>query len=383
MEMFHVKPRWLFLKITCDDGTVGWGEPVVEGRAQTVETAVKEIARYLIGQDPRDIEKHWQVIYRGNFYRNGPILTSALSGVEQALWDILGKHLNVPVWRLLGGKVRDRIRMYGWLSLEPTGDYIDLYAKSINENVEGFTAYKTCPIPPMQMIEQPDVLHAIRDNITLLRDKVDKKIDVALDFHGRCTPAMSRRLIHMIEDVDIMFIGKIFVTLLFSLKNSEEPVLPGDVAALKQLSSSTSIPIATGERLFTRWQFNDLIEQQAVAIIQPDISHCGGIFEARKIASMAEARNIAVAPHCPLGPIALAASLQFASCTPNFLCQEHLTLGHDYLKVPFQVKEGYVDVPYLPGLGIEVDEEKLRAGIFPGDWSTPQFRLKDGSFAEW
>ncbi|CAF1228166.1 unnamed protein product [Rotaria sordida] len=351
MEMFHVKPRWLFLKITCDDGTIGWGEPVVEGRAQTVEAAVKEIARYLIGQDPRDIEKHWQTIYRGSFYRNGPILTSALSGVEQALWDILGKHLNVPVWRLLGGKVRDRIRMYGWLSLEPTGDYIDLYAKT------------------MQMIEQPHVLHAIRDNIILLRDKIDKRIDVALDFHGRCTPAMSRRIIHMIENVDIMFI--------------EEPVLPGDVTALKQISSSTSIPIATGERLFTRWQFNDLIEQQAVAIIQPDISHCGGIFEARKIASMAEARNIAVAPHCPLGPIALASSLQLASCTPNFLCQEHLTLGHDYLKVPFQVKEGYVDVPHLPGLGIEVDEEKVRAGIFAGDWDTPQFRLKDGSFAEW
>ncbi|CAF1053932.1 unnamed protein product [Adineta steineri] len=195
------------------------------------------------------------------------------------------------------------------------------------------------------------------------------KLDQCLELLRLIHNEKSRRLIHMIEDVDIMFI--------------EEPVLPGDVAALKQLSSSTSIPIATGERLFTRWQFNDLIEQQAVAIIQPDISHCGGIFEARKIASMAEARNIAVAPHCPLGPIALAASLQFASCTPNFLCQEHLTLGHDYLKAPFQVKEGYVDVPYLPGLGIEVDEEKVRAGIFPGDWSTPQFRLKDGSFAEW
>ncbi|CAF1254720.1 unnamed protein product [Rotaria sordida] len=240
MEMFHVKPRWLFLKITCDDGTIGWGEPVVEGRAQTVEAAVKEIARYLIGQDPRDIEKHWQTIYRGSFYR-----------------------LNVPVWRLLGGKVRDRIRMYGWLPFEPTGDYNDLNAKSINENPEGFTAYKTCPFAAMQMVEQPHVLHAIRDNIILLRDKIDKRIDVALDFHGRSTPAMSRRIIHMIENVDIMFIG------------------------------------------------------------------------------------------------------------------------HDYLKVPFQVKEGYVDVPHLPGLGIEVDEEKVRAGIFAGDWGIPQLRLKDGSFVEW
>ncbi|CAF1301112.1 unnamed protein product [Rotaria sordida] len=236
MEMFHVKPRWLFLKITCDDGTIGWGEPVVEGRAQTVEAAVKEIARYLIGQDPRDIEKHWQTIYRGSFYRNGPILTSALSGVEQALWDILGKHLNVPVWRLLGGKVRDRIRMYGWLSLEPTGDYIDLYAKT------------------MQMIEQPHVLHAIRDNIILLRDKIDKRIDVALDFHGRCTPAMSRRIIHMIENVDIMFI--------------EEPVLPGDVAALKQISSSTSIPIATGEQNI---HYQDLSRYQLISSLKINI----------------------------------------------------------------------------------------------------------------
>ncbi|CAF1031104.1 unnamed protein product, partial [Didymodactylos carnosus] len=275
----------------------------------------------------------------------------------------------VPVWRLLGGKVRDRVRMYGWLSLEPTGDYIDLFCKNINENKEGFTAYKTCPLPAMQMIEQPYVLHQIVDNVTLLRNKIDKRIDIALDFHGRSTPIMSRRLAHMIEDLDIMFI--------------EEPVLPGDVNALKQISSSTTIPVATGERLFTRWQFNEVIEQQAVAIIQPDISHCGGINEAKKIAAMAEARNIAVAPHCPLGPISLAACLQFATCTWNFLCQEHLTLGSDYLVTPFQVIDGYVNVSELPGLGIEVADDKLTAGLFNGDWETPQFRLKDGSFAEW
>jgi galactonate dehydratase len=367
LETIHVKPRWLFLKIHTDQGIIGLGEPTLEGRTQTVETAVREIERYLIGKDPRTIEKHWQTIYRGTFYRGGPVLSSALSGVEQALWDILGKHLNVPVWQLLGGKVRDKIRMYGWVKGETTGDYIENFKLNIKDTK--FTAFKFCPVPAVQMIEIPAMLDRIVHNVKEVREAAPRHVDIALDFHGRTTPALARRIIPLVEQYDPMFI--------------EEPVLPGDTAALKNIAASTSIPIAAGERLFTRWQFNDLIEQQAIAIIQPDVSHAGGIFETRKIAAMAEARNIAVAPHCPLGPIALAACLHLAACTPNHLIQEHLSLGEGYLKEPFVVNDGYISVPEKPGLGIELDESAIQEKIFAGDWETPVFTLEDGSFAEW
>ncbi len=367
LETIHVKPRWLFLKIHTDAGITGLGEPTLEGRTQTVETAVHEIGRYLIGQDPRQIEKHWQTIYRGTFYRGGPVLSSALSGVEQALWDILGKHLNVPVWQLFGGKVRDKIRMYGWVKGEETGDYIENFKLSVQDTE--FTAFKLCPVPAVQMIETPAVLDRIIENVREVRQAAARHVDIALDFHGRTTPALARRLAYLLEPFDPMFL--------------EEPVLPGDTAALKSIAQSTCIPIAAGERLFTRWQFNDLIEQQAVAIIQPDLSHAGGLFETRKIAAMAESRNIAVAPHCPLGPIALAACLQLAAATPNHLIQEHLSLGQGYLKEPFVVHNGYIPVPEKPGLGIELDDEAIQEKIFAGDWETPRFTLEDGSFAEW
>ncbi|MEW6238690.1 MAG: galactonate dehydratase [Candidatus Omnitrophota bacterium] len=367
METLHVKPRWLILKIQTDAGIVGLGEPTLEGRSQTVETAVHEIGRYLIGQDPRQIEKHWQTIYRGTFYRGGPVLSSALSGVEQALWDILGKHLNVPVWQLLGGKVRDKIRMYGWIGGEETGDYIENFKRGVKDGV--FTAYKLVPVPGMQMIETPALLDRVVQNVKQVREAAPRHVDIGLDFHGRATPAVARRLARLLEPFDPMFL--------------EEPVLPGDVDALKSIADSTVIPIAAGERLFTRWQFNELIERQAVAIIQPDLSHAGGIAEVRRIAAQAEARNISVAPHCPLGPIALAACLQLAAATPNHLIQEHLSLGEGYLKQPFIVENGYIRVPEKPGLSIELDDEAIQEKIFAGDWETPRFTLEDGSFAEW
>ncbi|XP_062510339.1 D-galactonate dehydratase-like isoform X1 [Corticium candelabrum] len=263
IETIHVLPRWLFLKVHTDVGIVGLGEATLEGRSLTVETAVKEIERYLVGKNPLEIEKHWQTIYRGTFYRNGPVLSSALSGVEQALWDILGKHLNVPVYQLLGGKVRDKIRMYGWVSGEKTGSYVEDFKASVADGK--FTAYKTCPVPACQAIESPAVMKQVVDNVRALREAAKSHVDIGVDFHGRCTPALSKRLCKKLEQFDLMFV--------------EEPVLPGDVDAMKDISRSTSIPIAAGERLFTRWQFQELIEKQAVAIIQPDVSHCGGIME--------------------------------------------------------------------------------------------------------
>ena len=367
IETFHVRPRWLFVKLTTDQGLAGWGEATLEGRSQTTATAVRELARMIQGEDPRRIEHLWQRMYRCTFYRGGPVLTSAISGIEHALWDILGKSLGVPVHQLLGGAVRDRIRMYGWTHGGKTGDYIEKFQHRLTSG--RFSAYKFTPVEGCRMIETPAAMDAAVERMREARELAGREVDLAVDFHGRVTPALARRLAQKLEPFDPMFI--------------EEPVLPGDTAALKAVAASTTVPIATGERLFTRWQFQELIEQQAVAIVQPDLAHVGGIFEARKIAAMAESRNIAFAPHCPLGPIALAASLQVDACTPNFLIQEHVTLGEGYLKRPLEVVDGHIAVPAEPGLGIEVDEQALSEHAFAGDWDTPTFSLDDGSITEW
>lgn len=367
LQTFHVRPRWLLLKIETDAGIVGWGEPLLEGRAQTVEMAVQEIGRTLIGQDPRQIERIWQRYYRGTFYRGGPILMSALSGIEQALWDIKGKALGVAVHELLGGRVRDRIRLYGWLNIAATGDYVSEVVRSIEE--QDFTAYKFVPVPACEPLESACFIDEVVATVAALRERLGNGIDMALDFHGRCSPAVAKQLCRALEPYRPLFI--------------EEPVLPTNSRALREIKDSTTIPIAAGERLYTRWDFADLLHEQAVSVIQPDLSHCGGIFEARKIAAMAEIQDIAIAPHCPLGPVALAACLQLDACTPNFLCQEQLTLGETLLKEPIQVEAGYARVPEGPGLGVAIDEEKLNQLIFDGIWETPQFTRKDGSFSEW
>eukprot|EP00054_Salpingoeca_dolichothecata_P016828 m.99260 g.99260 ORF g.99260 m.99260 type:complete len:276 (-) comp22161_c0_seq3:84-911(-) len=218
-------------------------------------------------------------------------------------------------------------------------------------------------------IETPDVMAKVVDNVASIREAAGTSVDIGIDFHGRTTPALAKRLCKKLEKFDLMFV--------------EEPVLPGNTKALRDIAQSTTIPIATGERLFTRWQFQEVIEQQACAILQPDLSHCGGISEARRIASMAEPKDMVIAPHCPLGPIALAASLQVDAATPNFLCQEHLTLGEGYLKTPFKVEGGYIEVPEGPGLGIELNDDFVASKVFKGDWETPVFSRPDGSFTEW
>ncbi|MFM8832014.1 MAG: galactonate dehydratase [Spartobacteria bacterium] len=367
LETFHIRPRWLFLKIHTDAGIVGWGEPVLEGRARTVETAVHELGRILIGEDPTRIEHLWQRCYRGGFYRGGPIMTSALSGIEQALWDIKGKAAGLPVHEMLGGRVRDRIRLYGWLNIAGTGDYVSEVAKAVGDR--DFTAYKFVPVPACEPIEIPRFIDEVVETVANLRKTLGNDIDMALDFHGRCTPAVAKQLCRVLEPFRPMFI--------------EEPVLPTNPRAMREIKESTTIPIAAGERLFTRWDFSDLLHSQSVSIIQPDISHVGGIFEARKIAAMAEIHDIVIAPHCPLGPVALASCLQLDACTPNFLCQEHLTLGEGILKEPIQVEQGYALIPDKPGLGVEVDEEKLEKLVFDGLWNTPEFTRKDGSVTEW
>ncbi|MFN3648424.1 MAG: galactonate dehydratase [Armatimonadota bacterium] len=366
LETIMVQPRWLFLKMHTDVGLVGYGEPVVEGRAATVRQAVHELEEYLIGQDPRRIEHHWQAIYRNAFYRGGPVLTSALSGVEQAMWDLLGKSLGVPVYQLLGGACRNRIRMYAHCGLPLPEEA----ARSARELVEaGFTALKTgigrCPA---RMLESPAFVEACVERFAAIREAVGPEVDVAIDFHGQVSPALAIRLAKALEPYSPMFI--------------EEPCLPENVDTLVTVARSTSIPIATGERLFTKWGFREVLEKQAAAVVQPDLCHAGGILEGKKIAAMAECYYAGVAPHNPLGPISLAACLQLDACIPNFLVQEQVSLGEGYLKQPFEVVDGYIPLPTGPGLGIELDDEAVAAKE-GHNWHSPRFYHDDGSVADW
>jgi galactonate dehydratase len=372
ISTYHVEPRWLVVKVSTDKGIVGFGEPVVEGKARTVETAIHEMSNYLIGQDPRRIEHHWQAIYRGGFYRGGPILTSALSGLEQAMWDIKGKALGVPVYELLGGHVRDSVRMYAHCH----GDTEEALEATARQRVrDGFTAIKLAIDGPAWPIETPDWIDAQVARVALVRDIVGSSMNIAVDFHGRVGPAVANTLIAEMEPLRLMFV--------------EEPCLPDNPSAMADIAHRTRTPIATGERLFTRWQYRELLETKAVAVVQPDLCHVGGIFEARKIAAMAETYYVSVAPHNPLGPISLAACIQLDACTPNFLIQEHPTLddgsdiGHGILVDPFQIVEGSIVIPTGPGLGIEVDEDGLEQKKTNGVWESPTLRHSDGSVAEW
>lgn len=366
LETFHVKPRWLFLKISTDEGIVGWGEPIVEGRARTVETAVHELGDYLVGQDPRLINHHWQAMYRGAFYRGGPVLNSAISGVEQALWDISGKALGVPAYALLGGKCRDRIRVYAHVGGDTAAEIGDSARARLTQ---GFDAFKIGVFGALRIVETPNVLREAVTKLEAIRDAVGWDMDIAVDFHGRVSPAMAVRAAKAFEPLDLMFI--------------EEPCLPENVDTMVTIARSTSIPVATGERLFTKWGFREVLEKQAAVILQPDVSHAGGIYETIKIGAMAESYYAAMAPHCPLGPIALAACLQADAALPNFLIQEQVTLGEDYLIKPFVVEQGYIPLPTGPGLGIEINEEAVRQGLYDGSWQTPSLRHADGSVADW
>jgi galactonate dehydratase len=377
ISLYKVPPRWLFLKVETDAGLVGWGEPIVEGRADTVAACVRELSDYLIGKDPLKIEDHWQVLYRGGFYRGGPILTSALSGMEQALWDIKGKYYGIPVHEMLGGAARDKIRVYSWIG----GDRPQDVAAAAKERVEaGFTAVKMNATEEMNYIDTPAKVEAVVDRIAAVREAVGGDIGIGIDFHGRVHRAMAKILAKELEPYRPMFL--------------EEPVLPENNEALREIARHTATPIATGERLYTRWGFKRILLEGYVDILQPDPSHAGGILEVRKIAAMAEAFDVAVALHCPLGPIALAAALQVDACTPNAIIQEQSLGIHynrdgdllDYLSDPrvFIYDGGFVQIPRGPGLGIEIDEKRVEEAARRGhNWKNPVWRNEDGTVAEW
>jgi galactonate dehydratase len=376
MDTFLVPPRWLFLRIETDDGVVGWGEPIVEGRAETVRAAVHEFADLLIGADPLRIEDHWQVLSRGGFYRDGPILSSAIAGIDQALWDIAGKVRGAPVHELLGGPVRERVRVYTWVGGD---DPAQVAEQAAAQATAGFTAVKMNASGAMAFIDRPAHVTAVVARVAETRAAVGDDHDIALDFHGRVSIPMARRLLRELEPLQPMFV--------------EEPVVPEHGHALPALVAGTTIPLACGERLYSRWDFRPALEA-GIAVAQPDVSHAGGISELRRIAALAELYGAALAPHCPLGPISLAASLQVAFATPNFLIQEqslgiHYNDGSDlldYLVDPavFRFRDGHVDRPTAPGLGIEVDEAAVRDAAERGHrWRSPVWRHGDGTFAEW
>lgn len=374
---YTVPPRWLFLRIETDDGLVGWGEPVLEGRAATVAAAVEELSDYLIGQDPAQIEDIWTVLYRGGFYRGGGIHMSALAGIDQALWDIKGKAFGVPTYELLGGRVRDRIKVYSWIG----GDRPAETARAAKEVVDlGFTAVKMNGTEEMQYVDSWDKVDRAVASVAAVRDAVGPNIGIGVDFHGRVHKPMAKVLLRELEPYRLMFV--------------EEPVLSEHVDGFVDVLRQSPIPIALGERLFSRWDCKIILASGAVDIIQPDPSHCGGITEARKIAHMAEAYDVALALHCPLGPIALAACLQIDAGCYNATIQEQSLGIHynttndllDYLVDPavFTYSDGQVRIPSGPGLGIEINEEYVAERAAEGHrWRNPVWRHTDGSVAEW
>ncbi|RVX40968.1 galactonate dehydratase [Nonomuraea polychroma] len=376
IETFLVAPRWLFVRVETDSGIVGWGEATCEGRSETVRTAIDQLAELLIGRDALRIEDHWQVLTKGSFYRGGPILASAVAGLDQALWDIAGKHFGAPVHQLLGGPVRDRIRVYGWVGGDEPGEVRDHVAAQVEA---GLTAVKMNASGKMSPLASVAELNGVVARVAAAREVLGDDRDVAVDFHGRFTLANARRVAPLLEPYRPLFL--------------EEPVVPENSHLIGEFVRSTTIPVSTGERLYSRQEFLPVF-QAGIAVAQPDLSHAGGITEVRKIAALAEVYDVQLAPHCPLGPIALAACLQVGFATPNYLIQEqsigiHYNLGAEVLdycldKTPLTFVDGHVERLTAPGLGIEIDDEAVRSADKTGHaWRSPIWRHRDGSYAEW
>ena len=377
VNTYLVRPRWGFVEILTDDGYSGWGEAVLEGHASTVLECVREMRDYLLGADPTRIEDIFNVLYRAGFYRGGGVLMSAIAGIDQALWDIKGKYFNAPVYELMGGKCRDRMRVYSWIGGDRPQD-VGSAAKE-RQNA-GFSAIKMNATEELQMIDSYEKVDAVLERVAAIRESCGKYFGIAVDFHGRVHKPMAKILAKKLEEYDLMFI--------------EEPVLCEHMEDFKEIAAACNIPIATGERLFTKYDFKRLLTAGGVDIIQPDLSHAGGITECKKIASMAEAYDVALAPPCPLGPIALASCLNVDATSYNAVIQEqsigiHYNVGKsvlDYVtnQEDFVFTDGYVQLPKRPGLGVEVNKELvLEENKTPHNWKNPVWRHKDGSVAEW
>lgn len=377
-ELFAVPPRWLLLKLETDDGVVGWGEPIIQGRLETVRAAVTELVEgYLLGSDPLRTEYHWRKLYQSGYFRGGPALMSALAGIDHALWDIKGRHYGAPVHELLGGHVRDRLLVYQWLGGENPED---IAASARQDYDRGYRAFKLNFVREFRPIETTAAVDRAVERVAAVRDAVDDDAFVGVDFHGRVSKPMAAELVRRLEPLDLMFV--------------DQPLLPEHADSFADIADRTTVPIATGERFYSRYDFKRLFTDEAVSVIQPDVTHVGGISEMRKVVSMAEAFDVAVVPHCPLGPVAFAASLQVGFCSQNVVMQEQDLDLHDpgssqrlkLLEDPatFTFDDGYVERPTGSGLGIEVDEEYVREQAQAQvNWYNPVWHHEDGSVAEW
>lgn len=377
VNTYYVRPRWGFVEIETDQGISGWGEAVLEGHCGSVLACINEMKEYLIGRNPGNIEDIFNVLYRAGFYRGGGVMMSAISGIDQALWDIKGKKLGVPVYELLGGACRDKMRVYSWIGGDRPSD---VGVAALEKKKAGFTAVKMNATEELQIVDTYDKVDAVLERVAAIRESCGKYFGIAIDFHGRVHKPMAKILAKKLEEFDPMFI--------------EEPVLCENMEYFPEIAASCNIPIATGERLFTKYDFKRLLSVGGVDIIQPDLSHAGGITEVRKIAAMAEAYDVALAPHCPLGPIALVSCLNVDAVSYNAFIQEqsmgiHYNVGKsvlDYVhnKGDFAFINGYVQLPKRPGLGVEVNKELvLEENRTPHSWKNPLWRHQDGSVAEW
>jgi galactonate dehydratase len=376
IEQFFPLPRVRLVKITTDTGISGWGETTLEGKPKSVVAAVEELAEYFIGKDPLRIEHHWQHVYRSAFFRGGNVLMTALSGIDQALWDISGKHFGVPTHALLGGAVRDRIRVYAHWGI---GSLTDEGKAAARERLDmllkkgGYTAFKAGPGGKWRGHEPPSMIDEFVERAYLMRDWVGPDVELAFDFHGKMTPALAVEVCHEIKGMRPMFV--------------EEPIPQENVDALKQVADKVPFPIATGERLLTRWGFREVIEKQAAAYLQPDASHAGGITELKKIANMAEVYYQHILPHCAIGPVAFSASLQVDAVVPNFLAQEQIDqgLGGGLFVDDWVVKDGHIDLPTRPGLGFDIDEKAAQVTLneYREELGGEYYYETDGSVADW
>ena len=376
IKVYKVKPRWIFIKISTDEGIDGWGEMISGTKTETVVAGAYEMGKRIVGRNPMEIERIWQELHR-SFFRGGPINGTIISGIEMALWDIKGKYYNAPVYELLGGAVRDNIMVYSWIG----GDRPDEVVESALDRLDrGFKAIKMNATEELHYIDSFKKVQEVVDRVASIRNKVGYDLEIGVDFHGRVHKPMAKVLAKELEPYKPMFL--------------EEVVLPENEEHFAEIAQHVTTPLATGERLYTRWQFKNIFKQGAIDIIQPDVALVGGILETRKIAAMAEAYDMAVAPHAPYGPIALAATLQVDACTPNVFIQEqslgiHYNKGFDLLdfvknKEMFQYKDGFVELPTKPGLGIEMNEEFVEEIAQEGlIWTNPMWKNYDGTIAEW